>query len=168
MTVFFEKETEEEIEFDYENLLKKVMEEALRQECCPYACEINLTLTDNEGIRRVNQEFRDLDVPTDVLSFPMVEYEFPADFSLLDTPMAKTMYFNLDSEELLLGDIVISLERAREQAEEYGHSLERELAFLTAHSMLHLMGYDHVKEDEREEMEKKQEHILQQLGITRD
>lgn len=168
MTVLFENETGEELEFDYKELLQSVIEEALQQENCPYECEINLTLMENEGIRRVNQEFRELDVPTDVLSFPMVEYETPGDFSVLETPGAKNMYFNLDSGELLLGDIVISLERGKEQAEEYGHSLERELAFLTAHSMLHLMGYDHMEEDEREVMEKKQENILQSLGITRD
>lgn len=168
MTVFFEKDTEEEVGFDYEELLIEVIQESLRQEACPYECEINLTLTENEGIRRINQEFRDLDVPTDVLSFPMVEYDTPGDFSLLEAPDARVMYFNLDSGELLLGDIVISLERAREQAEEYGHTLERELAFLTVHSVLHLMGYDHMEEDEREEMERKQEKILQQLGITRD
>lgn len=168
MTVLFERDGEDEIGFDYEELIKKVVGEALRQEQCPYECEVNVRLTENEGIRRLNQEFRDLDVPTDVLSFPMVEYEVPADFSQLDSPEAKIMYFNLDTEELLLGDIVISLERAREQAEEYGHSLERELAFLTAHSMLHLMGYDHMEDDEREVMEGKQEDILQDLGITRD
>ncbi len=168
MTVLFERDGEEEIGFDYESLLIKVVEEALRQEQCPYECEVNVRLTENEGIRRLNQEFRDLDVPTDVLSFPMVEYEVPADFSQLDSPEAQVMYFNLDTKELLLGDIVISLERAREQSEEYGHSLERELAFLTAHSMLHLMGYDHMEDGEREVMEDKQERILQNLGITRD
>lgn len=168
MTVLFERDGEEEIDFDYEEVLQRVIGEALRQEQCPYECEVNVRLTENEGIRRVNQEFRDLDVPTDVLSFPMVEYEVSADFSQLDSPEAKVMYFNLDTGELLLGDIVISLERAREQSEEYGHTLERELAFLTAHSMLHLMGYDHMEENEREEMERKQENILQNLGITRD
>ncbi len=168
MTVLFERDGEEEIGFDYEKMLIKVVEEALRQEQCPYECEVNVRLTENEGIRRLNQEFRDLDVPTDVLSFPMVEYEVPADFSQLESPEAQIMYFNLDTRELLLGDIVISLERAREQSEEYGHSMERELAFLTAHSMLHLMGYDHMEEDERELMEQKQENILQNLGITRD
>lgn len=168
MTVLFERDGEEEIGFDYEEVLKRVVREALRQEQCPYECEVNVRLTENEGIRRLNQEFRDLDVPTDVLSFPMVEYEVPGDFSQLDSPEAEIMYFNLDTKELLLGDIVISLERAREQSEEYGHSLERELAFLTAHSMLHLMGYDHMEDEEREVMERKQENILQNLGITRD
>lgn len=168
MTVLFEKDAEDEIDFDYEEILAKVIGETLKQEQCPYECEVNLSLTDNEGIRRINREYRDLDVPTDVLSFPMVEYQTPADFSQLDTPTAKVMYFNLDTEELLLGDIVISLERAGEQAEEYGHSLERELAFLTVHSVLHLLGYDHMEDGERKVMERKQENILQDLGITRD
>lgn len=167
MGILFEKEADGEIAFDYEALLSSVIELAVASEKCPYACEVNLTLTDNDGIRRLNQEFRELDVPTDVLSFPMVDYERPGDFSHLDTPDARNMYFNLESGELLLGDIVISLERAEEQAKEYGHSLERELAFLTAHSMLHLMGYDHMEDKEREVMEQKQEQILQNLGITR-
>ena len=168
MTILFDKETEDELSFDYEELLAGVIEGAVAAERCPYECEVNLTLTDNEGIRSLNQEFRELDVPTDVLSFPMVDYVDQGDFSHLDTPLAKTKYFNLESGELLLGDIVISVDRAREQAKEYGHSLEREIAFLTAHSMLHLMGYDHMEEKERELMEQKQEKILQDLGITRE
>lgn len=168
MTIFFEKETEDELEFSYEELLQKVVEEAIRYEKCPYECEVNITLTDNQGIRVMNQEFRGLDIPTDVLSFPMVDYEEAGDFSHLESADAKNMYFNLESKELLLGDIVISTERAREQAKEYGHSLEREIAFLTAHSMLHLMGYDHMEDDERVIMEEKQEEILQGLGITRE
>lgn len=168
MNILFEKEVEDELGFDYEKLLTKVIEAAVAAEQCPYECEVNLTLTDNDGIRALNQEYRELDIPTDVLSFPMVDYEEPGDFSNLDVPSAKNMYFNLETDELLLGDIVISVERAKEQAQEYGHSLEREIAFLTAHSMLHLMGYDHMEEDERERMEQKQEQILQKLGITRE
>lgn len=168
MTILWEKETEEEIDFDYKGLLERVIAEAVRYEKCPYPCEINITLTDNYGIRKVNQEFRNLDVPTDVLSFPMVDYETPGDFSHLENENAKNCYFNLDTQELLLGDIVISVERAKEQAEEYGHLLEREMAFLTAHSMLHLMGYDHMQEEERKVMEQRQEQILQNTGITRD
>lgn len=168
MTVFFENEWNEEIDFDYEELLTKVMEASVASENCPYDCEINLTLTDNEGIRRMNREYRELDMPTDVLSFPMVDYIVPGDFRGLDEEEKRSMYFNIESGELLLGDIVISMERALEQAEEYGHSIEREVAFLTAHSMLHLMGYDHMEDEERECMEDKQERILQGLGITRD
>lgn len=168
MTILIESETEEEVDFDYEKVLKQVIAEAARQEQCPYEIEVNLTLTDNEGIRDLNREFRELDVPTDVLSFPMVDYTTPADFSVLEEPGADVMYFHPESGELLLGDIVISVERAQEQAKEYGHSLKREMCFLTAHSMLHLFGYDHMEDQERLEMERKQEQILQTLGITRD
>ena len=168
MTILFDKDAEDELSFDYEALLTKVIRNVVEAEHCPYECEVNLTLTDNEGIRALNKEFRELDAPTDVLSFPMIDYDSPGDFSHLDEPLAKTKYFNLESGELLLGDIVISVERAKEQAKEYGHSLEREISFLTAHSMLHLMGYDHMEEDERELMEEKQEKILQDMGITRE
>jgi len=101
-----------------------------------------------------------------VLSFPLLEYPAPADFSFLED--AGVDAFEPDSGELLLGDIVISLDRAMEQAGEYGHSLKREVAFLTAHSMLHLFGYDHVEDEERSVMEKMQEEILEQKGYTRD
>lgn len=170
MTILFENEIqgEWELDFDYEDVLQKVVKKAIEWEKCPYECEVNIVFTDNEGIRGMNQEFRGLDVPTDVLSFPMVDYERPGDFSHLDTPEAAIQYFNLETKELMLGDIVISVERAREQALEYGHSLVREIAFLVVHSMLHLMGYDHMAEDEREVMELKQESILCALGITRD
>ena len=125
-------------------------------------------LTLNEGIRNINREFRELDVPTDVLSFPMVDYDSPADYDILESDDALAMYFNPESGELLLGDIVISVERAMEQAETYGHTLKREICFLTAHSMLHLLGYDHMEDEERIVMEKKQEEILDALGIKRD
>ena len=167
MTILFENETREEFDFSYEEVLTQVVNEAVSYEKCPYVCEVNITLTDNQGIRTINQEFRGLDIPTDVLSFPMVDYEMAGDFSHLDTLEAQNMYFNLESGELLLGDIVISVERAKEQAKEYGHSLKREMAFLTAHSMLHLMGYDHMEEKEAEEMQEHQRRILAQLKIFR-
>ena len=168
MTIFFDKDTEDPLDFPYEEVIENVVKKALESENCPYECEVNITLTTNEKIRSMNQEYRQLDVPTDVLSFPMAEYKMPADFSDFSSEDMKSMYFNMETGEFLLGDIVISLERATEQAEEYGHSLEREIAFLTAHSMLHLMGYDHMEDEEREIMEEKQEKILQDLGITRE
>lgn len=167
MTILMENEQDKEIDFDYEKVLKCVIDKALELEKCPYECEVNITFTDNEGIRNINREFRELDVPTDVLSFPMVDYSAPADFGVLENDEALAMYFNPDSGELLLGDIVISVERAIEQAENYGHSIKREICFLTAHSMLHLLGYDHMDDDERIIMEKKQEEILDELGIKR-
>ena len=168
MTILMEDEQELDIGFDYEIVLRQVIEKALELEKCPYECEVNVTFTDNEGIRNINREFRELDVPTDVLSFPMVDYEAPADYGILESDDALAMYFNPESGELLLGDIVISVERAFEQAENYGHSIKREICFLTAHSMLHLLGYDHMEDEERIVMEKKQEEILNALGIKRD
>ena len=98
----------------------------------------------------------------------MVDYPAPADFSDLEGENASAEYFHPETGELILGDIVISVERARMQAEEYGHSLKREICFLTAHSMLHLFGYDHIEDEERVEMEQRQEQILQALGIIRE
>ncbi len=168
MTVLMEKEVEGEIDFDYEEDIRQVIAQVLKTEHCPYECEVNITFTDNNGIRELNREFRELDVPTDVLSFPMAEYPAPSDFSILKQKNAMTEFFNPETGELLVGDIVISLERAAEQALEYGHSLRREICFLVAHSMLHLFGYDHIEEEERLQMEEKQEKILQELGITRE
>ena len=150
MTICFENETDQKLDFDYETILEKVICQAADQEKCPYEFEVNVTFTDNDSIREINREFRELDVPTDVLSFPMAEY------------------FHPETGELILGDIVISVERAKMQAEEYGHSLKREICFLTAHSMLHLFGYDHMEDEERIEMERRQEQILQDLGIIRE
>ncbi len=166
MTIHFESETGDTLDFDYESMLTSVIEATAEEEHCPYEFEVNVTFTDNEGIRQINREFRELDMPTDVLSFPMVSYERPGDFSGLEQDSASN--FHPETGELLLGDIVISLERAREQAQEYGHSLQREICFLAAHSMLHLFGYDHMEEQERIVMEQKQEKVLQSLGITRD
>lgn len=165
MTFHIENEAREELNFDYEELLRKVMEECLAYENCPYEAEVSLLLTDDEEIREINREFRNIDAATDVLSFPTIEYETPGDFSGLEE--AAEMYFHPESGELLLGDIVISVERAIVQAQEYGHPLTREIAFLTAHSMLHLMGYDHMEEEERALMEARQEEILMRLGISR-
>lgn len=168
MTFLWEKETDMEIDFDYEKEMERVIMQAAKLENCPYEFEVNLTVTDNEGIRELNREFRQLDVPTDVLSFPMTEYDRPGDFSHLESREAAVSCFHPETGELLLGDLVISLERAKEQAEEYGHSLKREICFLTAHSMLHLFGYDHEDEEESKLMEQRQEQILQSLGIVRN
>lgn len=112
----------------------------------------------------MNREFRQIDAPTDVLSFPMLEYQTPGDFSGFEEEEDS---FDPESGELLLGDIVISKDKVLRQAEEYGHSPKREFAFLIAHSMLHLFGYDHMEEDERLVMEQKQREILERVGILR-
>ena len=132
---------------------------------CPYEAEINLTITDNDDIQQLNKEFRGIDRPTDVLSFPMVDYEEPLDFSIAESSPGD--YFNPESGELLLGDIVISAEKVISQADEYGHTVLREYCFLIVHSMLHLFGYDHIEEEDRAEMEKLQKEIMDAAGIYR-
>ena len=127
--------------------------------------EVNVLLTNNEEIHKINKEYRGIDRPTDVLSFPMVDYDKPANFDPLED--ASEDYFNFETGELVLGDIIISVDKVYEQAESYGHSLERELGFLVAHSMLHLFGYDHMEEEEREQMEARQREILNGLSILR-
>ncbi len=166
MTFYVESETDRELPFDAEEVAGRVIAEALETEKCPYEVSVNVLLTDNEGIHVLNREHRGIDCPTDVLSFPNVDYDVPADFSSIEDRAED--YFDPESGELCLGDIVISVDRVYEQSEEYGHSSMREYAFLVAHSMLHLLGYDHMASPEAEVMERKQEEILDRLGITRN
>ena len=165
MTLNFEDEYRLLLPFEAEELAAKVIEESLDYEACPYEAEVNLLLTSDEEIHKMNREFRGIDRPTDVLSFPMLEYEKPGNFEHLED--AENDCFNLDTGELMLGDIVISKDRVLAQAEAYGHSPKREFSFLVAHSMLHLMGYDHMEPEEAEEMERKQSEILTQMNILR-
>ena len=130
----------------------------------PYEASVNLVITDNEEIKEVNAQFRNINAPTDVLSFPMIPFPSPADYSIIED---QDEYFDLDTDELLLGDVMISVDRVYAQAEEYGHSTEREFSFLFAHSMLHLLGYDHMEPEEAAVMEKKQSEALAALGINR-
>lgn len=164
MTLIFEEEGDLKLPLDCEALAAKVIEAALDYENCPYESEVNLLLTMNQEIHEINYNYRDIDRPTDVLSFPMVEYYEAGEFDFLEEAEE---CFNPETGELVLGDIVISKEKVISQAEEYGHSIEREYAFLIAHSMLHLFGYDHMEEDERIIMEQKQKEILEQLQILR-
>ena len=122
-------------------------------------------MTDNPSIQEINREPRQIGAPTDVLSFPLVDYGRPADFSHVEEQAED--YFNPETGELMLGDIVISVDKVEEQAEKYGHSQRRELAFLVAHSMLHLCGYDHMEEEERLDMEAQQRAILDTRGYSR-
>ena len=166
MSVSIERETETGADFPNDELIFSVINEALDYVGCPYECSINVLLTDDTGIRDMNRDFRGIDRATDVLSFPMLSFETPADFSGVEEDPSD--YADPETGELVLGDIVISCERAIAQAAEFGHSLKREVAFLTAHSMLHLCGYDHIDEAERSVMEQKQDEILTKLGITRE
>ena len=164
MGLFFEEEGELHLPLQCEELAQKVINAALDYAECPYEAEVNLLLTMNHEIQEMNQQFRQIDRPTDVLSFPMIQYEQPGDFDFLETA---DEYFHPETGELVLGDIVLSKEKVLSQAEEYGHSIEREYAFLIAHSMLHLFGYDHMEEDERLCMERMQKEILENLQILR-
>ena len=165
MSLSVETEVDVEFGFDYEALAKRVIEFALEHEEFPYECEVNLTLTDNEGIREINRTYREIDKPTDVLSFPLINYEKAGDFSALEENYDDN--FNPDTGEIMLGDIIISIEKVKEQADSYGHSIEREFAFLILHSMLHLFGYDHMTEEEAAIMEEKQKIILAKMKIFR-
>lgn len=164
MNFYVENEMGADFGFEIGEILEAVAEKVLDEEDCPYEAQVNLLITDNEGIRDFNRRMRQIDAPTDVLSFPMIDFGEPADFSGLEDALD---CFDPESGELALGDIVISQDKVREQASEYGHSLKRELAFLIAHSMLHLCGYDHMTPKEAHIMEEKQERALNALGITR-
>ncbi len=141
------------IKDDILSLIRKVAGTSVELEQLPYDCEVSVILADDEGIRELNREYRGRDVPTDVLSFSMVEGEEVVDVN--------------EDGEAIIGDIIISMERAREQAEEYGHSMEREVAYLTVHGVLHLLGYDHMEENDKEIMRKREEEILELLGLKR-
>lgn len=164
--VEFDEGVKNDFSFDVEFLVKQVAEAVLDAEDCPYETCVNLLVTDNAGIREFNRQYRDIDRETDVLSFPNLDFESPGEFEIAEEKEADC--FDPDTGELVLGDIILSADRVREQAESFGHSIKREFAFLVAHSMLHLCGYDHMEEAEAAEMEAKQEEILMQLGITRD
>ena len=166
MTILVENEAKRVLDFDYEEVIKNVVKRVVDTENCPYEVEVNVLLTNNEEIHEANKDFRNIDRPTDVLSFPMVDYDFPADFSLVNE--SPEGYLNPETDELLLGDIMVSVDKVYSQAEEYGHGIKREFAFLIAHSMLHLLGYDHMEDEERVVMEAKQEAVLEALGITRN
>lgn len=165
MTIAIEYEAQKETTLPYREIIQRVVEAALDDIGCPFEAEVSVLLTDDEEIRRMNREFRQIDKATDVLSFPMLEFAGPGDFSHVEEEYEDC--FNPESGELMLGDIVISMDRVREQAESYGHSEERELAFLVAHSMYHLFGFDHMDEAEAAVMEQKQSDLLCSLHINR-
>lgn len=151
---------------EFINKLERVINFALKEEEVNVDCEISMLFVDNNEIKEINNDTRGIDRATDVLSFPMLDYE--------DKKVFKEIYLNkefdetfLDGEELVLGDIVLSLERALEQSEEYNHSFEREACYLVVHSVLHLLGYDHMEEDEKKIMRKREEEILGKLNISR-
>ena len=149
LRIYFENDGSIYASYKLKLLLRRAIAETLRYEEIDSDCEISLTFTDNEGIHALNKEYRNIDRPTDVLSFPQINYS------------------DGESAEGALGDIVLSLERAMEQAEEFGHSFERECAFLCVHSVLHLLGYDHeLSEKDDEDMRRRQSEIMEIMGLS--
>ena len=146
-----------ENESNEEEIIQNVVNKVLELEGIKHEVDIYITLTNNEEIHKINQEYRDVDRPTDVLSFPMYERE----------EIQKLREEKQDEIEEILGDIIISIPKIKEQAEEYGHSYERELAYLTTHGMLHLLGYDHMIEEEKVVMREHEEAVLERLNILR-
>ena len=152
MTVIITDEQDKiEIPVEWEAKINQVAEICFQEEQIPAEAEVDLLFVDNETIREMNREYRDKDMATDVLSFPMYEADEEID----------------DEEEILFGDIVISLERAQEQCQEYGHSLEREVMYLLVHGLLHLAGYDHMEEEDKKQMRAQEEKLLAEIGAIR-
>jgi len=164
MELFFEEEGSGTLPLNCEPLARQVIEATLDSEGCPYETEVELLLTDNQGVRELNARFRDIDRATDVLSFPMLDFTEPGSFDWLETAVT---CFNPETGALPLGNIVISKEKVLEQANAYGHAPKREFAFLIVHSVLHLLGYDHITGDQRTLMEERQRTVLERLEILR-
>ena len=142
--------------------LRKCIRAALEAQNIPVPCEINVLVTDDEGIRAINRAYRQVDAATDVLSFPMF------DFTPGALPEDLSAYLDGQTGLLPLGDMAISLPRAKAQAKEYGHSLKREIGYLTVHSVLHLLGYDHMDEGPmKAQMRAKEEEIMQKMDLSR-
>ena len=161
MTIsFLNEQNKFDVTTELKQLIKTAAKTSLEYMEFPNDTEISVVLTDNEGIKELNSIHRGIDRATDVLSFPMFEYDENGDI------IEDYAEFN-ENDELCLGDIVISLERAAEQSHEYGHTFEREVGFLTVHSMLHLLGYDHMTPEDEEEMFGYQKEILDEMGLTR-
>ena len=156
MTLLTDNRTDFEISGEIMEAVEKACLETLKYEEFDEDCEISLSFVTNEEIHQINRQFRNVDAPTDVLSFPQLTFEEGEEADINE------------NGEIVLGDIIISVERAKEQAEEYGHGLKREIAFLTVHSMLHLLGYDHMEKDEEEDMFRRQKEILEIAGIPRE
>lgn len=166
MIIYLENETDIQFPFDEEQVVNQVASKVLETEKCPFDVEINVLITDGDGMKEFNSMHRGIERETDVLSFPGLDFEEPGRFYIPKEELAN--YENPESGKIVLGDIVLCANRVLSQAEDYGHSVLREYAFLVAHSMFHLCGYDHMEQEEAAIMEQKQENILQLLQITRE
>ncbi|NEU03421.1 rRNA maturation RNase YbeY [Clostridium senegalense] len=166
MILIDNRQSKIEVTQELENKMKEIIEYSLKEECVNIPYEISIIFVDNEEIKEINNEMRGIDSATDVLSFPMLEFEKDKYF--------KDMYVNyefmpyeLNEGRLVLGDMALSLERAKEQSIEYGHSFVREVMYLVVHSILHLLGYDHMEDDDKKVMRKREEEIMRKFNITR-
>lgn len=164
MTIYIENESDIKLNIPYRKIIEDSINLSLDFEKVPYECEISVTIVDDERIHEINKEFREIDRSTDVLSFPLNEFEKAADWQNFDEDKAS---FNYDTGELMLGDIILSAEHIIKQANEYGHTRKRELAFLVIHSILHLLGYDHITKEDEEKMFSRQRQILDLGGYKR-
>lgn len=166
MILISNRQEKVEVVDGFNNIIMNVIEHTLKEEQVSIECEVSVIFIDNEEIKEINKEHRNIDKVTDVLSFPMLDYPKGKVF--------KEVYLNYEFSQaelfegkLILGDIALSLERAQEQSSEYGHSFLREAAYLTVHSVLHLLGYDHMVEEDKERMRKREEEILNSFNLTR-
>ncbi len=165
MTLYFEDEAGISFGFNPEEKAEEVIAFVRDHVECPYDIEVSVTLVDTDTICQVNSQFREIEKVTDVLSFPMMEYDSPRDFS--GQAFQNSLSLSPGTEEMMLGDILLCSEVVKAQAVEYGHSELREFCFLVVHSMLHLFGYDHIQAEDRREMEEEQRKIMDGLGIKR-
>lgn len=156
MVIYANEQESFEISNEITKMIEQCVNEVLKAHSIQEETEISVLFTDNEGIKEINKEMREIDKETDVLSFPQYEFE---ELGVIEKQEGYPV--------ILLGDIVLSLEKASEQAEEYGHSFEREVGYLCVHSMLHLLGYDHMNDEDKTIMRAKEEEILSKIGLTR-
>ena len=156
LRIYFENnQSEVPLTYKLKMLVRDAVEATLDYEQYGNPCEVSVTFVNNEEIHALNKKFRGVDRPTDVLSFPLFDYEGESEEPAVDELMG------------MLGDVVLSMEQAKAQAEEYGHSFQREVAFLTVHSMLHLLGYDHeTGEEDEADMRRRQSVIMEQMGLS--
>ncbi|CDM68629.1 Endoribonuclease YbeY [Clostridium bornimense] len=160
-------QSKKEVKDELNDLLEEVINFTIEEEKVDVDVEVSLLYVDNEEIKNINKEFRKIDRVTDVLSFPMLSYPEGKVYKDIYYKDKELLERNLDNGVLILGDIVLSLERAEEQRIEFGHSFLREAAYLTVHSVLHLLGYDHINDSDKEKMRRREEEILNKFQITR-
>lgn len=164
MNIIFSEEVDIDFSFDYKKIGTDTVNAALSELSFPFESEVSVTITDDDGIHEMNKEFRGIDSPTDVLSFPLIQFDISKPYSEYEKNIDD---LNPDTGDIMLGDIVLNINRIKLQAKDFGHSVEREYSFLICHSMLHLLGYDHIEEEDRLKMEDKQTKIMERLGIKR-